>query len=164
MDDYAVDRSRRLERAGFTPSIEWKERSIVSVSENGKTYKVSVAAGLRSAVFQIDGVVITTGSKCDKFLAAIDADMNPDGTAVFIELKGKDISHAIDQLEATLKSQQFMPKPRKEDSVRARIVTANCGPKSSSKAKLEEARIRFKTQYNTELRVLKNQQSDISIT
>ena len=70
MDDYAVDRSRRLERAGFTPSIEWKERSIVSVSENGKTYKVSVAAGLRSAVFQIDGVVITTGSKCDKFFSS----------------------------------------------------------------------------------------------
>lgn len=164
MDDYAVDRSRRLENAGFTPSIEWKERSIVSVSENGKTYKVSVAAGLMSAVFQIDGVIIKTGSKCDKFLAAVNTDMNAEGTAVFIELKGKDISHAIDQLEATLTSQRFLPKPNKEDSVRARIVTANCGPKSSSKAKLEEARIRFKTQYNTELRVLKNQQSDISIT
>ena len=163
MDDYAVDRSRRLENAGFTPSIGWKERSIVTVSENGKTYRVSVAAGLKSAVFQIDGAVITTGSKCDKFLAAISDDMNADGMAVFIELKGKDISHAIDQLEATITSQRFLPKPRKEDSVRARIVTANCGPKSSSKAKLEEARIRFKTQYNTELRVLKNQQSDLSI-
>ena len=52
MGDYAVDRSHRLENAGFTPSIGWKERSIVSVAENGKTYKVSVAPGVRKCKIQ----------------------------------------------------------------------------------------------------------------
>lgn len=165
MSDYAVERTLRLEKDGIHPYMGWNERSIVSVSENGKTYKANVAEGLKSAVFQVDGEIIKTGAKCDKFLAALDTKKdNQKGVAVFIELKGKDISHAIDQLEATLKSRQFQPNPRHDDIVRARIVTANCGPKSSSKIKLEDARIRFKTQYNTELRVLKNLQTDGLIT
>lgn len=165
MGDYAADRSQRLEKAGFFPYIEWQERHIVSVSENGKTYIAQIADGLKSAVFQVDGEIIKDGAKCDKYLAAVITKMtNQDGVAIFIELKGKDISHAIDQLEATLKSNQFHPYPRPNDLVRARIVTANCGPKSSSKAKLEEARIRFKKHYNTELRVLKTLQMDSLIT
>lgn len=165
MSDYAVERTLRLEKDGFHPYVEWKERPIVSVSENGKTYKASVAEGLKSAIFQVDGEIIKEGAKCDKYLAAVDTkEENQKGVAVFIELKGKDISHAIDQLEATLKSRQFQPNPRHGDIVRARIVTANCGPKSSSKVKLEAARIRFKAQYNTELRVLKTLQTDGLIT
>lgn len=165
MNDYAAARSQRLEKAGFTPIIGWKERSIVSVSENGKSYKVQVNDGLKSAVFQVDGEIIKDGDKCDKYLTVLNSDKTEQkGVAVFIELKGKDISHAIDQLEATLKSQQFQPSPRYNDTVRARIVTANCGPKSSSKSKLEKARIRFKTQYHTELRVLKTLQMDNPIT
>lgn len=161
MSDYAVERTQKLEKDGFHPYMGWKERSVVSVSENGKTYKANVAEGLKSAAFQVDGEIINDGAKCDKYLAALDTKKdNQNGVAVFIELKGKDISHAIDQLEATLKSRQFQPYPQHDDIVRARIVTANCGPKSSSKVKLEEARIRFKTQYNTVLRVLKNLQTD----
>ncbi len=165
MGDYATDRAKRLESNGFSPHQAWKERSSISVSENGKTYKAQVAQELMTAVFQVDGEIIKAGAKCDKFLAAIS--MSPDqskGVAVFIELKGKDISHAIDQLEATLKSGPFMPLPNREDLVRARIVTAGCGPKSSSKIKLEKARKRFKLLYNTELRVLKNMQSDTLIS
>lgn len=165
MDDYAAERSQRLEKAGFLPNIGWKERSIISVSENGKTYIAPVVDGLISAVFQVDGEIIKTGSKCDKYLAALNSkNTDQKGVAVFIELKGKDISHAIDQLEATLKSRPFQPYPRQNDLVRARIVTANCGPKSSSKAKLEAARIRFKTLYCTELRILKTLQPDNLIT
>lgn len=165
MGNYAADISKRLENAGVLPAIGWKERSIISVSENGKTYSAPVAKGLKSAVYQVDGDIIKTGVKCDKYLAALNTNnTDPNGVAVFIELKGKDISHAIDQLEATLKSQQFQPYPRQNDLAPARIVTANCGPKSSSKAKLESARIRFKTLYHTELRILKTLQTDNLIT
>ncbi|MDE7413228.1 MAG: hypothetical protein K2N05_05485 [Muribaculaceae bacterium] len=164
MVDYAVDRSARLEAAGFFPDLGWKKRTNVSVSENGKTYRAAVAEGLKSAVFQIDGQIIRDGAKCDKYLAVVeDKESNAKGMAVFIELKGKDVSHAIDQLEVTLKSRLFLPLPQKSDLVRARIVTAGCRPKSSSKLKLEEVRKRFKILYNTELRVLKNLQSDTTI-
>ena len=54
MNDYAVERTLRIEKDGVHPYMGWKERSMVSVSENGKTYKTNVAEGLKSAVFQVD--------------------------------------------------------------------------------------------------------------
>ncbi len=164
MADYAGRLSQRLEADGFVPSQPWRTRSSISVSENGKTYRVDVNPVGSSAVYQIDGVVIKSGQKCDKLLIAINDSIPPQkGIAVFIELKGKDISHAIDQLESTIKNPSFLPFPKAADKARARIITAGCGPKSSSKSKLEEARIRFKRQYNIELRVLKNNQFDTPI-
>lgn len=118
----------------------------------------------RSAAFQIDGNIISSGKKCDKLLVVTEDSVSLNkGVATFVELKGKDISHAIDQLEGTIKNQLFAPYPSGKDGVRARIVTAGCGPASSSKRKLEEARIRFKCQYHIELRVLKNNQPDSPI-
>lgn len=118
-----------------------------------------------TAVFQIDGNVIRVGHKCDKLLLIIEATTAPDkGTAVFIELKGRDIDHAIEQLEATINNQLFIPYPTEKERARARIVTAGCGPKSSSRKKLEEARIRFRNRYNIGLRVLKHNQPDTQLS
>lgn len=164
MADYACCISQRLEQAGFAPYQLWRYRSSISVSENGKTYIVDAVSPSLSAVFQIDGDVVSSGQKCDKLLVVTEGSPSPcKGVAAFIELKGKDISHAIDQLEGTIKNQLFTPYPSGKDEVRARIVTAGCGPASSSKRKLEEARVRFKCQYHIELRVLKNNQPDTPI-
>lgn len=161
MADYAYDRACLLEAKGYKPEQEWKSRNMVSVSENGKTYKVEVGRHLDSAVFPIDGVIIKIGQKCDKFLSVVaENHLESVGTAVFIELKGVDISHAVDQLEETIKNNIFKPYPTPNDKVRARIITGGCGPKSSSRIKIEQARIRFKQQYNVELKVLKNFQTD----
>ncbi|MDE5874289.1 MAG: hypothetical protein K2H15_01480 [Muribaculaceae bacterium] len=115
---------------------------------------------MESAVFQIDGNVIKDGQKCDKLLLVRYQDSFDNGTAVFIELKGKGISHAIEQLEATIKNSLFRPYPSPSDKTRARIITPSCGPASASRKNLEEARIRFKRLYNVELKVLKNLQPD----
>lgn len=163
MSDFASRCNDRLQRQGFNPEQEWKQRKVVSVSENGKTFKLPVTDGILSAVYQIDGEVIKAGQKCDKLLIAKQAD-NSKGAVVFIELKGKGVSHAIDQLEETIKNQLFRPYPSPTDNTRARIITPSCGPTSSSRIKLETARIRFKTQYNTELKVLKNSQPDSTLT
>ncbi|MDE6796092.1 MAG: hypothetical protein K2J63_12410 [Muribaculaceae bacterium] len=160
MDNFALRCCNRLQKQGFSPEQNWAQRKMLSVSENGKNYKVSVVNGAFSAVFQIDGNVIKDGQKCDKFLVAKRADGSDNAVAVFIELKGKDISHAIDQLEETIKNPLFRPYPAASDKTRARIITPSCGPTSASRIKLEEARIRFKRQYNVELRVLKNSQPD----
>ena len=94
----------------------------------------------------------------------LDVEGRHQGGAVFVELKGKDIEHAVDQLESTIKNKLFKPYPSSNDCVRARIVTAGCGPKSSSRLKVEEARIRFKKLYNIELKILKNGQPDSLIS
>ncbi len=161
MGDFASKRIKKLSDSRLIPEQPLQQRSTVSLSEKGKTYKVDVRNGAKSIVFQVDGYVITAGLKCDKFLAAT---TNTDSRAIFVELKGTDISHAIDQLEATINNPYFLPYPQRNDCARARIVTSGCGPKSASHAKLEKARIRFKDRYNIELRILKNNQPDSPIS
>ena len=165
MADYTSAVVARLEKMAFHPIQQWTERGTISVSENGKTYRVAFNGENESAVFQIDNEIIRRGQKCDKLLAVLfPSHAFPEkGTTVFIELKGKDISHAIDQLEAAIRNPLFMPYPKPGDHVRARIITAGCGPKSASRLKLEDARIRFNKLYNIELRVLKNSQQDTPI-
>lgn len=165
MADFALLLVNRLKEKGFRAVQPWQERTSVRVSENGKSYRVNISGSSVSAVFQIDDYIIKDGFKCDKLLLVSDQPVpNGDrGMAVFLELKGKDMEHAIEQLEATVKNKLFKPYPSAQDKTRARIVTAGCGPKSSSKIKVEEARVRFKQQYNIELRILKNNQPDLPI-
>ena len=44
--------------------------------------------------------------------------------------------------------------------VRARIVTGGCGYASAAKSIMERAKIRFRKNYNCDLRILKNGQPD----
>ncbi|MCM1452574.1 MAG: hypothetical protein NC102_09950 [Clostridium sp.] len=160
MANYANSCIEKLGSAGFAPSQTWQTRSIVSVSENGKTYILPLVPPKSSAVFQIDGNIIKDGSKCDKLVIVSEPHI---GAAVFVELKGKDIAHAIDQLEATIINNHFCHKAQRGDILRARIVTSGCGPASSSQKILADAKIRFLKRYCCDLRVLKNRQPDSKI-
>lgn len=160
MDDYAVRIAQRLEDKGFNPEQEWRLRKKVSAAENGKTYNCTLAPEKNCAVYKIDGNLIKAGNKCDKLCLVIDEKRN---ATVFIELKGKDIAHAIVQLESTLENNLFKPAPQKTDAVRARIVTNGCGPASASKIDLAKAKIRFFQKYNCDLRVLKSTQTDAAL-
>lgn len=161
MADYASERYEMLLSKGFEPCQSLKIRPIVTISEKGKTYRAAIPKELMSAVFHIDGDIINNGERCDAFVVALQKlAKERNGIAVFVELKGVDVSHAVDQIEDTIKNSLFRPFPKPQDIVKARIVTAGCGPKSSSKKKVEEARIRFKKLYNIELRILKNSQID----
>lgn len=157
MADYASTIANRLNTGGFNPEHEWKKRKTVTTSENGKTYRGELNPQRNCAVYQIDGEAITAGNKCDKLLLVIDDKQN---ATVFIELKGKNVTHAITQLESTLDNKFFKPTPAKTDMVRARIVTNGCGPASASKMEVEKAKIRFIRKYNCDLRVLKSSQTD----
>lgn len=162
MADYAVEKSVKLREAGFAPSLEWSRRKCISISENNVRYTAEVIGGRDSAAYQIDGCVIAGNElKCDKLVLSVDAAADC-GTAVFVELKGRDVAHAIKQLEATLCHPFFRPLPGKKDKgrVRARIVTPGCGPASASRAELEKAKVDFIRKYNCDLRTLKSQQKD----
>lgn len=54
--------------------------------------------------YQVDGYIITDGDKCDALILVKDGD---DFAEIFVELKGSDVSHAITQLEETLKNDLF---------------------------------------------------------
>ena len=75
---------------------------------------------------QVDGCVITEGLKCDKLL--LYSDDEEKAVESYVELKGEDVPHAIDQILATI------PQIHKDGSkVQAFIVPTNYSPKVSDK-------------------------------
>lgn len=163
MADYTDRVLKALAATQVAPSQPDMVRSTVSVKEKGSKYTVDVPNGANSIVYTIDGQVITKGNKCDKFIAFYKSNNQKntkEGISVFLELKGHDVAHAITQIEETVKNALFRPYPAKDDKIRARIMTATCGPSSSSKKVFEAARIRFQKDYNIELGILKGLQKD----
>lgn len=76
----------------------WKDcRKNALVAENGRRYRASNASGKLLSCYQVDGGLIQDGRRCDFALA-----VNSDNKVYFIELKGGDISHAADQIQATI--------------------------------------------------------------
>lgn len=122
-------------------------------------YSVEICEPLNAMVYPIDGKAIIKGSKCDKFVAVVKKNS---GVAIFLELKGRDINHAIEQLESTLKNEFFQPYPTKNDLVRARIVSGR-GVSSASRLILERAKIHFLKNYNVNLRQISSNQPDDKI-
>lgn len=161
MSNYATARMKRLDDMGCKPEQPLSIRKTVSVSENNRTYRADIDKGIQSVVYQIDGKAIIEGNKCDKLIVATKGDL---GTAVFVELKGKNISHAIKQLEDTINHRLFLPTPNASENIRARIVTLNSGPTSASKMEFVKAQIRFKRQYNIDLQIRKGTAKDNPIT
>lgn len=157
MGNYANERVDRLNSKNVSQESPLMKRNTITVAENGRKYSVDIVNGAESVAYQIDGDAIWDGNKCDKFVAAVKDD---NGIAIFVELKGKDITHAIEQLEATVKHRLFMPSPRQDDFARARIVTLNSGPASASKVKFIQAQNRFKKLYNIDLQIRKGSQKD----
>lgn len=160
MDDYVEKCRLYLTTASIAPEKSWQKRSKIVTAENGKSYVLLLSPPKECAVYPLDGKIHTPGRKCDKLVLVQDDDIS---LAVFVELKGHDIIHAIDQLEATLKLEQFSRAHTRNKPIRARIVTNGCGPASSSKKTLSDAKIRFEKNYNCDLRVIKTNQSDQTV-
>lgn len=113
------------------------ERKIVSTSEKGKTYRVKFTEVKPSAVYTIDGNIIEEGNKCDK-LVLIQSDVPQNKwLEIFVELKGKNVDHAIEQLKATVDNPIF--QHRTIEQRWARIV-AQSFPRNTGNSSIERAR------------------------
>lgn len=142
----------------FQPEQALQSRKVLSTSEKGKTYRMEMKPAKNSAVYQVDGNVITKGDRCDKLvLVETNADDNH-WTEVFVELKGKDVGHAVVQLRESIKKSIF-----KHSSIKvkwARIVAQSI-PKSNSNSVIERAKIEFKKNYGVELKAWSSGNIDI---
>lgn len=149
----------RLAAEGFFPEQPLKVRSKISTNEKGKRY-VLVADGLESVVYAVDGYIIKDGLRCDKLVLVkcpTDEKESEDWAEIFVELKGVDTNHAIDQLRETLKKGIF--KHSSNIIIRARIV-AQSFPSNKSNPAMERAKQEFRKNYNCELRGMKSGQED----
>lgn len=97
----------------------------------------------------IDGCQITEGKRCD-FLV-----LDSQNNEYFVELKGKDIPHAIEQLESTIKQLSSEAKTQK-----TAIIVASRYP--SNDTSMQRAKALFKKKYKVDL-IAKNIKLEIQI-
>ena len=117
------------------------ERKIVSTSEKGKSYRIKFSEIKPSAVYTIDGKIITEGDRCDKLVLVESNTSQNKWIEVFVELKGKDVDHAVTQLKATIDEPVF--KHKTIEKLWARIV-AQSYPKNTGNSTIERARDYFR--------------------
>lgn len=150
----------RLTAEGYAPEQALQVRAKVSVNEKGKRYLLATGGKEQSVVYAIDGNIVTEGQRCDKLVLVKRSakDVVPEQwTEAFVELKGVDTNHAIDQLRQTLKKAIF--KHSSNNDVRARIV-AQSFPSNKSNPTMEKAKQEFRKDYNCDLRGMKTGQED----
>lgn len=85
---------------------KWMKRSEISTTERGIKYVLKLLPDLNCACFQVDGNLINDAKKdkCDRLILIDDDNFLAE---IYIELKGVDVNHAVDQLEDTLKDDLF---------------------------------------------------------
>lgn len=121
---------------------------VSSVGERGQVYRANFSQEYLSAVYAIDGGIIKDDNivKCDK-LVLLDLD-NQMLFELFVELKGGNIQHAIEQVEATLNNPLF-----KDSAVKirqARIIGRKI-PSNTGNSITEKAKKKFMSRYNCRL-------------
>lgn len=150
----------RLMAEGYAPEQGLQIRAKISVSENGKRYLLATNGKKESVVYAVDGNIVKEGLKCDKLVLIKHSskDVKPEQwTEAFVELKGVDTNHAINQLRQTLKKAIF--KHSSNTDIRARIV-AQSFPSNKSNPTMEKAKQEFRKDYNCDLRGMKSGQED----
>ena len=99
--------------------ISFDNRKNISISENRKKYLLHNDLSNYIAVFHVDGAMVRDNDKikCDNLL--IDA---TGMKAIFVELKGTDLAHALQQINQTI---DMMRDDIPNCTKYARIVTSN---------------------------------------
>ena len=145
---------------GYKPSLPLLYRKTLVTSEKGRKYTLSISGKKETALFDVDGYLVTRGQKCDK-LVLVDECKNAgkeEWCEIFVELKGKDVAHAIEQLRTTLQNPLFKHPANKV--VKARIV-ASSFPANKANPIMEKAKKEFAASpFHCELRGMKNGQED----
>lgn len=142
---------------GFTPHHTLADRERLSLKEKRTQYIMQLSEKFPTASFQIDGKIITEGNKCDFIILVKHNPIAHLWKEVFIELKGTDIKHAIEQLETTLKI-EILQHPTINER-KARIVALSF-PSYKSNPTIELAKRRFLSSYRCELKSVKSGQPD----
>lgn len=131
----------------YQPKLSLAERENLSIKETKTIYRLSFGKRRQTVAYQIDGNIITEGNKCDYLiLAKQDAcgDREEKWKSIFVELKGKDVLHALLQLDATLDKEIL--KHSSVNEVHAKIV-AKSFPANTANTEFERARRIFKAKH-----------------
>lgn len=147
----------KLTDAGYQAEQSLEVRKTVVTREQGKKYTLDIQRNLWSAVFQVDGYIIKTGVKCDK-LVMVQTSAGPEEawTQIFVELKGHDAIHGMEQLLATANNSTFDSFSNRQR--KARLV-ATSFPTNKANPKVEKLKIEF-AKLNVDYKNIKSGQTD----
>ena len=70
---------------------------------NRSKFRLKNSKKLDVRVIQVDDCVIKQGIRCDYLVIIPDNKKSSDGSEIYIELKGSDVKHAVEQLATTIK-------------------------------------------------------------
>ncbi len=135
----------------FQPKLPLDSRENLSLKEQRTEYRLRFGNRRTCVAYQVDGNIITEGNKCD-YLVLAKQDENPQNNnwkAIFIELKGTDVEHALEQLDASMSNGEL--KHGSINERHARIV-AKSFPSSKSNPKFEAAKRTFKEKHKCSLK------------
>lgn len=99
---------------------------------------------------QVDGCAITEGIRCDNMLTFHD-----ERCEYFVELKGTDVKHAIEQLRVSIQTLGEFTDDRS-----AYVVSTNVAPALTTT--IQRAKRDFRTKFQAEL-IIKEKQADIRL-
>lgn len=131
-----------LTTADFKPEQALQVRKTVVTQEKGIKYTLDIKANYPSVVFQVDGYIIKSGRKCDKLVLVNTKSESPEEwTQIFVELKGHDAIHGIEQLLDTVKNEKFTDK---SNNVRKARLVATSIPSNRANPMVEKLKRDFK--------------------
>jgi hypothetical protein len=114
------------------------KQKIISFSENRSTLVLNNSNNVEAICVVVDGCQITSGIRCDYLMIANEIEH-------FIELKGQDLMHAIEQLIATIKvlSSNAVKHPK--------ISYIICTRSPLNSASIQNLQVQFRKKYNSQL-------------
>lgn len=115
---------------------ECNDNKVIKVSENGKEFIVNNKSQKLVTKIKIDNGLITKGKRCD-WVLEIDL---PCTLAFYIELKGKDIDQAYNQLLSTLEH-TYLQKRHEKSKKECYIVAARV-PKTGTNIQVYQAKLK----------------------
>ena len=127
-------------------TIENKQRVISLRDARSKNSRAKLVLNnpneLLVKVVEIDGCVITEGIRCDNLVIL------PNNHLIYVEFKGNDVKHAIQQIEATIDYVSRVCNSSKKLKFTC-IISCNRCPLSSSD--IQKQKVLFKKKYQSEL-------------
>lgn len=142
-----------LERQGYPAELPLEGRDKFACKEQGCSYRLKGIAEYDSICYAVDGVIVTDNTpRCDKLLLIkLDRDK---WVRIFIELKGSNIAHALEQILCTLRNPIF--KHHADEENRARVIASGRIPQNRSDLIVEKAKNKLKKDFNCSTKILRS--------
>ncbi len=124
--------------------------SVIKFEENKRVIRFNNPKHLSYKKVQVDGCALKEGDRCDNLLCSHD-----EFEERFVELKGTDVSHALDQLRASImKIGQF------NGNRHAYIISTNVAPQI--RTDIQRAKAEFQKKFNSDI-IIKERKLDVDL-